>query len=193
MRVPCWVSLVVATVLTSVASAALDFQAGTPTPAGSGLLDVPIYLHESGSPSAIAPGGLFSFGFSLGRTSGDASITQVTRNAAFDKLNNGSTTSFPTSTALLWAEQDANFGSGVSPDGSGLILLATVRFQQGLAGSNFSLGDFHAGTSETVTYGFTELDGQIAGGNFTIPAVPEPASLGLLTLGGLALLRRRRR
>jgi hypothetical protein len=38
---------------------------------------------------------------------------------------------------------------------------------------------------------FLSIDGTVTGATFT--SVPEPASMGLLAIGGLALIKRRRR
>ena len=159
---------------------------------------VPIYLKETltdGSSSQIAAqNGLFSFGITVTRTSGDGQIRDLVRHTAFDRRNLGSTNAFPANPAKLWAEQDVNFGNGVSPDAAGLIHLATLRFEAPITGdATLSIGDYNAGTGETVTYSFSELDSLIAPGSFTVTtAIPEPAGLSVLAIAAAGLLRRRR-
>jgi hypothetical protein len=160
-------------------------------------VQIPIYLKETlsnGSTSQItADGGLFSFGTTVALNSGGGQINAFDRNPAFDQRDNGSTTSFPTSSVKLWAEQNANFPNGPVPDvTTGRILLATLTFQAPASGSaSLSIGDFNGATTETLTYAFHELDATIAPGSFTV-AVPEPISLALAAPFVAILLRRRR-
>ncbi len=173
------------------AAVVLSFEAGAATPVGPGSVSVPIYLHEmldGGSSSVIAPDGLFSIGVAITRTSGDATITSFVRNPTFDQINPGTSTT--ATLAKINAEQNANFGNGPNPDGNGLILFATATIQQGAALSGFSIGDFGPG-DQTIDYGFEAHDGQILAGSFDVQAVPEPASLGLLAIAGMLLVRRR--
>jgi hypothetical protein len=65
---------------------------------------------------------------------------------------------------------------------------ATITVSEG-PGQSFSF--FNAADSNDQN--FTTEAGGISPATFTIPGTPEPASVGLLALGGLALLARRRR
>ena len=75
---------------------------------------------------------------------------------------------------------ETSFGSGVAVDGTGFSLgtAFVIGGSQDLV-FNYGRNDETSETNVPVTY---------VGGT----SVPEPASLGLLGLGGLALLRRRR-
>jgi len=61
---------------------------------------------------------------------------------------------------------------------------------------SFSIPADPTGWSQTFTYTVPPYEGNDAGRVYTLtltgPAIPEPATMSLLTLGGLALLRRRR-
>jgi hypothetical protein len=132
--------------------------------------------------------GLFSFGFALTRTSGDATVTALSRNAAFDQLNPGSTTTFPATVVKLWAEQDTNFGL-TGPGADALVLdLATITLNVGSTGGVFTLTDWNS-LDQTVLYSGDPLDSQISYRSFSI-AVPEPAVASLVWATVTLLTRR---
>ena len=160
------------------------------TAAPNGTVPVTVELVETGGTSVQDGDGLYSFGFSLILTVGDASISAASRNPAFDKQNTGSTTAFPVSAYQLWADQDANFGtSGPGADGSA-VTLATITLNAGGNGGTFTFGDFGM-SDQTVLYTGDPLDGTLSYGSFTV-TVPEPAALAFVALAAPALIRRRR-
>lgn len=183
--------------LSQPAQASFTIQAGQSTYATTpnGSTTVVIKLVETGGTTLADSDGLFSFGFTLTRTTGTATITAVTRNAAFDSVKTGSTLSseLPVSVYKLWAAQDVNFGvEGPGADGSGQVTLATLTINGGPTGGMFQLADFGS-RFQTVLYSGDGLDPTLGFGSFTI-AVPEPGSAALLLLAAIPLgLRRRRR
>ncbi len=170
-----------------------SFSSGTPSvDVNAQTAILPIYLHEvSGPTSQInSDGGLFSFGFSVSVTGGPGTIQSLTRNPAFDQLDPGSTGIFPTTTASLWAEQNANYPNGPTVDGNGNVLLATLTLQGVSTATTLNIADFGAG-SQTVDYAGKALDPSAS--YSTTVAVPEPATLAVSGAGVMLLLTGRRR
>lgn len=62
---------------------------------------------------------------------------------------------------------------------------------RGLRGGSYGSSDYNLASSARNNY--TAPNGEYNVVGFRVASVPEPASLGLITLGGLALLKRRRR
>jgi hypothetical protein len=92
-------------------------------------------------------------------------------------------TAFTASDAILRLGDGTvmSFDNGVNADIGGLFVWDS------------GAGDYVQveGSSEGITYDSTES--WLGGGTVTVYDVPEPATMGLLSLGGLVLLRRRRR
>ncbi|HEV7298429.1 MAG TPA: PEP-CTERM sorting domain-containing protein [Tepidisphaeraceae bacterium] len=167
------------------------------TAAANGSVSVVVELVETGGTTVVRDGGgLYSIGFGLTRTVGDAVVAAAARNMAFDRQNSGSTTVFPTLTYQLWAEQDDNFGdAGPGAGGSAVVALATLTVDAGATGGTFQLGDFGP-SDQNVLYSGDGLDGSLSYGSFTVTAttaVPEPATFMTVTLGVATLMLRRRR
>lgn len=187
----------------TIAEGALLFSAGATSfeqSAGS-TFNIPIYLEATTAADVAAiadDDGLFSVGFVVTRTtplpSQPATITGLTPNTSlFDKKAGGATG--PTS-ASLWQEQDVLFGNGALPDGQGRILLGTLSVVAGDAEgeqTHFTITDYSAVATETLSYAFTEFDGQIQPGAFVVStAVPEPVGLGVAAMAAVGLLGRHR-
>ena len=94
-------------------------------------------------------------------------------------------------TALLFHDDTLGLLT-VAREGDALLgsTITGLTFSEGLADIGGSRSGFNA--VGQVAYGFTLADSRTGIALFTPPAVPEPASAGLLILGGAALLRRRR-
>jgi hypothetical protein len=85
----------------------------------------------------------------------------------------------------------------VADEGYSGTLLATIEITNLAPGGSYLLTLGRYSTSPTfaefVDWGGNSLDGQVSFGSATVTAVPEPATMALVGLGGLFLLKRRRR
>lgn len=200
--------------LTDQASAALTYQYVTDqanydlNPGQS--VSVNLYLRESfdgGDSPLLASGGegLFGAGIQVLRQTGPsdpASITGLTGNTAeFDDLttfNNPSLTSFTAGQAKI-SLAVSTFGDKVTftSAGSGYydLLIGSVTVLAGLVPSEVTSFDLlDRGTTDDVitATNLNVLDPLISQGGFTVTVLPEPAAMGLLSLGAVLLLPRRR-
>lgn len=173
----------------------------------SGSATVNIYLHETltdGSTSLLATeNGLLGYGFSVVRSSGDgAYFSAITSNtAAFGGLVSPHLT---TGSASLSDNVPLTSANGPVPDGSGLIFLGRITLalnETGSAPTSFTLrrdNDLGGNTGTFTNFydiDFDSVEPEFAGatGSATFTVVPEPTAITLLALGGMGILRRRRR
>ncbi|HVX83794.1 MAG TPA: hypothetical protein VH253_03175 [Phycisphaerae bacterium] len=162
------------------------FTAGTPTiDATAHTVSLPIYLNEAitgtGSSQINSDGGLYSFGITASITDGPGTITSFTRNSAFDETQNGTTSTYPATTASIYADQNVNFPNGVDADASGNVPIATLLLGNVTASTTFTLQDINTTGFQTVDYAANGLDPTTVT-QFTVPT-PEPATIALALLG----------
>jgi len=183
------------------------------------VIPVNVYLQESltgSSQSFIASdGGLSGFGVLATEVSagGTSALTGIADSPSFGGLHND----VPPDASGASATMDATIALGspgvnVGNGGSGIsipnaVYLGTLSVTVGPGSTTFSLGaiDPVNGGNTTTKNNVYDLDltadnsGLAANtftpagaGSFTVTASPEPGSLGVLALGGLLALRRRR-
>jgi hypothetical protein len=175
----------------------------------NGTVGVNVYLQETvTAPSTsklVAENGIYGFDVRMQRVSGNALITGASANTAIFSQPLSPTYSpslAQMASGVTQADMIMSALDMVGPTGAstgGKILLGTFFIKGDASGSStFSVMDDPDFTS-TVTNAseVSALDGAIAAQpristlSFTIVAVPEPATVGLLAAGGLLLLRRR--
>lgn len=123
-----------------------------------------------------------------GRASAGVTVTDVTGNGA-----------------KMWPEGDSMYSAqynGLYPNGTPFADLLTDSvsagiFQTGIASDEYPSGGQFAVIGEAVdsmssAWHFNLTAGDVASGTSVFVVVPAPASAGLLAVGGLALVRRRR-
>ena len=173
-----------------------------------GTVSVDVYLQETlvggSSSELVAQDGLFSFDVIVdvaSAPSDPAAIVASTANADF----NGVVNNVPP--MIVIADRDLLEADGVQPvmvDATTYrVLLATFSIEGGsIPGetTTFNAADYEnpltPGADENTLYwddvtASNPLDGIIGPGSFTVTVIPEPASLVLLSIGGLLALRRR--
>ncbi len=178
--------------------------------AADGTVSVDVYLQETltggSSSELVAQNGLFSFDVVVDVTlapSDPAAITASMVNPDF----NGVVNNVPPMVVI--ADRDLLEFDGVQAtmvDATTYrVLLATFTIQGGgVIGemTTFSVADYEntltPGTDENTFYwdditASNPLDAIIGAGSFTVTVVPEPASIALLSMGGLLAFRRRKR
>jgi len=119
-----------------------------------------------------------------------SSYTTVWLGSAFDPTSNGVQTVVETGTFTLAASTDIYAGFFTAASGSGIIALDQNNVGTGNSRTDHD-NSFVApmGTGQTVSaFSHTNLGRTYA---FEVNVVPEPATMSLLALGGLALLHRR--
>lgn len=172
-------------------------------------VDVPIYLAEmaaeAGDSLLAGEGGLFSAGLLVQRTGttlgAPSRLTGLAANTdEFDDhpptitLADDEAALFEM--VLLSETRTTGAGAEETSEGSGVrrILLGVLTVTAGAAKGEVTTYQVTTNTTDdTRTWlSFSLLDADIDSTSFTITVIPEPVTLGLLWLGGLALLRRRR-
>lgn len=195
--------LSVFTTLTSLLSAAGLANAGyvfstgvtdtfTATPGSPAT--VPIYLVEDSSStgSLEAAGGLYSNAFTVSRSVGTAPLSTLAATSDFAAYDG-----YPYYTGDSAASMLADRGNladlaGPTPDAFGRIQIATLTVNAASSDgtSQFDVVDYLPGS--TINYAFEDLSPIAPAGFSVVSVVPEPASMSLLVVGGLAMLRKRR-
>ncbi len=122
-----------------------------------------------------------------------SSYTTVWLGSAFDPTSNGVQTVAETGTFTLASSTDVYAGFFTAGSGSGIIAL-----DQNNAGTGSSSTDHDnlfvapTGTGQTVA-GFSHTNlGRTYAFEVNVDLIPEPATMSLLALGGLMMLRRRK-
>jgi hypothetical protein len=188
-------------------------------PAPGATVPVNVYLKENltnGSPSVlVADNGLFSGGAEVLRTgSGSSTITGVNLDTVDftgpSTVNvGGADTNFNVNTGTL-DKTGVGFGNtnggAVANTPANEIYLGTVLIQAGSGTTSYKLQAISGGgstldflgndldvTSTTPPVYTGAADPSVTPFTFSVTAAPEPASLGLLGLGALGLLARRRK
>ena len=216
----CLITVVWLSAAAGVAQAAFTWQArntsGSPTSnfdaTPGSTVTVDVYLLETFTTASdiAAENGMFSISVQARRTASTtgnpASIgspTDLSPNAGFD--DTGSLTrTVNTSTGIGGIQALRDFlahTAGVTGTTTGTeyaVFAASIDFdvpnQPGEV-STFILEDFNPipGDQGTVTWNGTPLDSAINTSNFTITAIPEPATLSMLGLASATLAMRRRK
>jgi hypothetical protein len=210
---PCLLVTVVLAIFAGQARADLVYSLvtdhATYNVAADGAVSVDVYLQETltgGSSSGlVAQNGLFSFDVAVDVASAPSDPAAVTASAVNPGFN-GVVNNVPP--MIVIADRDLFELDGVQPtmiDATTYrVLLATFTIEGGsLLGetTTFSVADYTnpltPGADENTFYwddiaATNPLDAAIVAGSFDVTVIPEPASMSLLTLGGLMALRRRR-
>jgi hypothetical protein len=185
---------------------------------GSNSVVLPVYLlaDSTGVTLLTSEGGLGTAGFNINRTSGNGTITGFTPAETGTDFSGLSTPWVMTTTSITQGDEGAANGQAngvkLGNDGSpsNTILLGTVTFTPGTTTTVFTLSaqDPVNGGSTFTNKNVYDLDLTDNGGSppptyvgvgsnvatFTlVTPSPEPGSLGLLAVGGLMALKRRRR
>jgi len=173
----------------------------------NGTATVQVFLREtlSGTSTSLvlAEDGLFSAEALLTRTTSPSapfSITAASRNATnFDAINDSSVVAGGAQANVGGARSlGSTHGTAVITDSATVrrVSIGSFTIQGGLIPlqtTTFTLSDRPA-TNDTLTWtNGTVLDPQILSRTFTATILPEPTTLGVLGLGMLSLLARRRR
>jgi len=173
----------------------------------NGTATVQVFLRETlagGSTSLLVQeDGLFSSVVQATRTtspSNPATITAAARDATNFNDFNDSAVAAGGAQANVGGTRSLGSATGtpIITDSATVrrISIGTFTIQGGLIPlqtSTFTIGD-RPGTADTLTFTTgQQLDSLIGSRTFTVSVLPEPASLGLLGLGGMLLLRRRAR
>jgi hypothetical protein len=173
-----------------------DQGASDVVPGGRGLV----------SSDLLAQNGLFSFDVAVDVTTAPSDPAAITASAANSDFN-GVVNNVPP--MIVIADRDLLELDGVQPvvvdANTYRILVATFTIEGGsVLGemTTFSVADYEnpltPGADENTFYwddiaALNPLDATIGAGSFSVTVMPEPATPSLLALGGLAVLRRRRR
>lgn len=183
-------------------------------------VEVRLYLQEVSADSTsmlAAEGGVWGAGFRVALNnlpSDPATITSISGNAGTPPggFDGGSIGPAPTSTAAAIVEYTSSVAgvmAGSQENGVSELYLGTVTIHTGSSvgqTTEFTVNPYALDSGNTYTNASNyDLDNNLDGGDysnlyasaaatmFAVTTTPEPATVALLTLGALRLLRRRRR